>query len=125
MWEGLVHMLLPTTLPNCGIRTQLAYIVLGRSLLAARPLRPITLTIPPVPQTLTMITVLVHGHSTSRVLKWIIPDYDFLIFVCLDLVTLFSLRAFGSVFRDKSVYNFVLICPTSFSVRPNLLFGVP
>ena len=25
------------------------------------------------------ITVLVHGHSTIRVLNWIVPDYDFLI----------------------------------------------
>ena len=57
MQEGLVHVHLPTMLPNCGIHSQLAYIVLYRSLRSARPLRPITLTIPPDAQNFN------HDHS--------------------------------------------------------------
>ena len=52
----------PTILPKCGMYFPRAYVVLGRSLLSAKPLRPITLTIPQTPRKhLTTITVSCPG----------------------------------------------------------------
>ena len=63
----------------------------------------ITLTTALTPKHFKQPQSLVRGHSTIRVTNWTVPDYDFIFFVFLDLVILFSYSAFGLVIQHKSV----------------------